>query len=255
MNYFELQSAAERYAKGRPDFHENTISRIAAYLNITEKYPLALDVACGTGLSTKALLKIADQVYGTDSADEMLRNANPHVNIKYLKASAENLPFENDHFQLITVSSGVHWFNIDKFLSEAQRVLKTNAHLVLYDNFFISEMVNVDAFSNWFPDSYLKKFPSPKRNEIYNWTNEHTRHLGFEMLEEDEFKNPVCFNIDQLILYFTTQSNITAQIETGQTTYLEVEAWLRNELQPFFQTSDQQTINFGNWIKYLRKLR
>ena len=59
MNYFDPISAATRYAKGRPDFHSNTIGRIQEYLFPCLILGKALDIACCTGLSTKALLDVA----------------------------------------------------------------------------------------------------------------------------------------------------------------------------------------------------
>lgn len=59
MNYFNSKTAAERYTKGRPHFHSNTIMHIKDFLHLDKKLNNALDVACGTGLSTKALLEIA----------------------------------------------------------------------------------------------------------------------------------------------------------------------------------------------------
>jgi SAM-dependent methyltransferase len=81
--------------------------------------------------------------------------------IQYTLAAAEQQPFADNNFDLITVSSGVHWFDIDRFLAEANRLLKPGAWLVLYENHFIAEMVGDESFTNWFPEVYLKKFPSP----------------------------------------------------------------------------------------------
>ena len=68
MNYFDPKSAAERYAKGRPHFHTQVISRIKAYLSLAEPVSRAIDVGCGTGLSTIALKEIARHIVGVDSS-------------------------------------------------------------------------------------------------------------------------------------------------------------------------------------------
>src|SRR5450432_2676543 len=115
MNYFNPKTAAERYSKGRPDFHSNTIKHIKNFLYLDNKADKALDIACGTGLSTKALLEIATDVYGTDASQQMLNFAPLTSKINYSVASAEQQPFADNYFDLITVSSGVHWFDIDKF--------------------------------------------------------------------------------------------------------------------------------------------
>lgn len=255
MNYFNPKTAAERYSKGRPDFHSNTIKHIKDYLQINKKLDHALDIACGTGLSTKALLEIATNVYGTDNSQEMLNFALQSDKIHYSIASAEQQPFKDNSFDLITVSSGIHWFDIDKFLVETNRLLKSKSWLVLYDNHFISEMVGNDHFTNWFPNVYLKKFPSPPRNNTYLWTNENLKTKNFNFVTEEKFNNTITFNKKQLVLYFTTQSNIIAAVEKNETTYKKAENWLDQELASFFENDDiTQTINYGNWIKYIQRV-
>jgi ubiquinone/menaquinone biosynthesis C-methylase UbiE len=254
MNYFSPKTAAERYSKGRPDFHGNTIKHIKEYLQLDKKLDNALDIACGTGLSTKALLEIATNVYGTDSSQEMLNFAPHSDKIHYAIAPAEQQPFTDNFFDLITVSSGVHWFDIDKFLVEANRLLKSRSWLVLYENHFIAEMVGNSSFTNWFPQAYLKKFPSPPRNNEYPWTNENLISKNFNFVTEEKFKNSISFNKKQLALYFTTQSNIISAVEKDQATYEEVESWLDQELSSFFANDETvQTINYGNWIKYIQR--
>ncbi|HET7180230.1 MAG TPA: methyltransferase domain-containing protein [Chryseosolibacter sp.] len=255
INYFSPRTAAERYSIGRPHFHANTIKHVTEYLRLDRKVENALDIACGTGLSSKALLEIAANVYGTDLSQEMLNLAAEREKIHYSLAPAERQPFADSTFDLITVSSGVHWFDIDRFLTEARRLLKSRSWLVLYENYFISEMAGNENFTSWYPDVYLKKFPSPPRNDAYPWTNENLADKGFILTDEERFKNPVAFNKKQLALYFTTQSNIIAAVERKQTTYEQAETWLGQELARFFDRDDTaQTIMFGNWIKYLQKI-
>lgn len=253
MNYFDPENAAERYAKGRPDFHSNTISHIKAFLLPEQKLDKALDIACGTGLSSKALLAIAKNVYGTDTSAEMLKHAVLKDNINYSIAAAEQQPFPDHTFDLVTVCSAVHWFMIDDFLKEAQRLLKPHSWLVLYDNFFISEMEGADGFGRWFPEVYLKKFPSPVRNNTYSWTNENLEPKQLRLVKEEHFKNPVELSKEELILYFTTQSNITGAVGKGMN-YAEIEGWLDRELSPFFKNKNRQIIYFGNWIRFLQTI-
>lgn len=253
MNYFEPKETAERYAKGRPYFHRNTIEKVKGFLKLEKSLKTVLDVACGTGLSTKALLDIAETIYGIDTSEEMLKQAEKNNRINYSISPAEKLEFDNNYFDLITVCSGVHWFDIDKFLKESQRVLIDKGWLVLYDNFFISEMENVSEFNDWFYEVYLKKFPSPNRKENYNWNNENINQFNFNFVFEDKFKNTVTFTKNDLIIYFTTQSNITNYIENEKGNYKEIESWLNKELTPFFST-ETRNIKFGNWIKYLQKI-
>jgi hypothetical protein len=115
-------------------------------------------------------------------------------------------------------------------------------------------MVEVDSFADWFPTVYLKKFPSPPRNDAYIWSNENLRPKNLIFLAEEKFKNCVKLTKKQLVFYFTTQSNIISAVEKGETTYAEVENWLDMQLTSFFGNDDMiQTINYGNWIKYIQR--
>jgi ubiquinone/menaquinone biosynthesis C-methylase UbiE len=254
INYFASAASAERYKTGRPDFHANTIEHIRQYLRLKKPVGKALDVACGTGLSTKALLPVADQVYGTDISEEMLRLAGEQDKIVYLHAQAEKLPFETGTFDLVTVCSGVHWFDVEAFLWEAYRVLKKGGWLVLYENFFKGEMVDVPAFAKWVSNVYLQRLPSPPRNKHYAWTAENLEPRGWRVEPMEQFTNEVSFTMDQQIRYFTTQSNVVAVVESGRLTYEDIENWLVDELTPFFgEEGETQTVVYGNWIRYFQK--
>ncbi|MBK9246976.1 MAG: methyltransferase domain-containing protein [Ignavibacteria bacterium] len=254
-NYFAYQEAAERYAKGRPDFHTQVMHRIREFLGIEHKLETALDIACGTGLSTKALLEIAENVYGTDMSPSMLEHATQNEHISYHTAPAENQPFSNQSIDIITVCSGVHWFDIDAFLNESHRLLRSRRWLVLYDNFFNSSQAGLPDFSSWYQQRYLGTFLAPPRNDSYSWTKEHLATRNFDLLGDGTFTNEVAFTQQELILYFTTQSNIISAVTEHGHSYDEIERWLLSELSPFFRDAHaRQTVSFGNRITYLQKL-
>jgi SAM-dependent methyltransferase len=255
MSFFNTKTAAERYHAGRPDFHALVIDHARSVLNIAGKLPAALDVACGTGLSTKALLPLAERVYGIDVSANMLNIAHAADQIHYQLAPAENLPFEDEKFDLLTVSSAVHWFDIGAFLAEAGRVLKTNGKLLIYVNYFTGRMADNPDFLNWVNGVYLRRFPSPPRNNNYDWSGGNPAIKKFNIFVPEEFENEVSFNRQQLISYLTTQSNIEAAVEKGIDNYEEIENWLEDELSPFFDTDARMhSFMFGNRLKYLEKI-
>lgn len=254
MNYFSFKSSAELYAKGRPGFHNTTIDHIRKFLQLKVKVGKALDIACGTGLSTKPLLTLAEEVYGTDASMEMLAYAPAKDQIKYKIAPAEAQPFEKEFFDLLTVCSAIHWFDIDKFLTEAHRILKPSGWLVLYDNFFLGEMEGFPEFTKWYQNAYLKKFPAPLRNENYNWSAKNSVLEKMSLLNEEKFRNKIEFTRKQLCLYFMTQSNVIRAVEDKIVTYKETELWLNDELSTFFITDNEvKSVVYGNWIKYIQK--
>ena len=255
MNYFAPREAAERYAHGRPDVHSRSIDQVRTFLRLEEKLDRVLDIACGTGLSTRALLAIGERVYGTDISEEMLAFAPCKDIIRYYVAAAELQPFDDHFFDLITVSSGVHWFDIDRFLSEACRILKSRGWLVLYENYFDAALEAVPAFREWFTNVHLARFPTPPRNNRYDWSNDNLHEMGLQFKEELRSTYTIPMTKKQLALYLTTQSNVIAKVEGGELRYDDVLDWLDAALDRFFSGEESsRMVNFGNWIKFIQRV-
>jgi len=80
-----------------------------------------LDVGCGNGYFTFYWAKLCD-VTGVDFSKEMLNN-NSHP--KLILGNAENLPFDDDTFDIVFCSNLLHHLeNIEKVLKEMRRVSK-----------------------------------------------------------------------------------------------------------------------------------
>ena len=255
MNYFASKEAATRYAHGRPDVHTHSIDQIRSFLHLDRKVDNALDIACGTGLSTRALLAIAKNVYGTDISPEMLEFAPVGETIRYAIAPAERQPFGDHFFDILTVSSGIHWFDIDRFLTETCSILKSHGWLVIYENHFDHTGADADGFNEWCKDIHFKRFPAPPRNNRYDWSEDNLQKIGLHFAGETRSAYSLPMTKQQLMLYFTTQSNVIAQVDAGGLSYEEVESWLDKELSPFFLTDDfSRPIGYGNWIKFIQRM-
>ena len=100
-----------------------------------------LDVATGTGdLAMEVWRKIQPaSIKGIDLSENMLdlgrEKAEKHnYPIAFQKADAENLPFEDNTFDTVTVAFGVRNFgDLDKGLAEIQRVLTRNGKIVVLE--------------------------------------------------------------------------------------------------------------------------
>lgn len=102
-----------------------------------------LDIASGTGdLAIMAAQKTnALEIIGADISEGMLQVGAQKIKklglenrIKMQWADSENLPFENDSFDAITVAFGVRNFeNLDKGLQEINRVLKKDGIFVVLE--------------------------------------------------------------------------------------------------------------------------
>lgn len=70
-NAFAHVTAAERYAHSRPYYHPVVVDQIRQTLRLHAPVHRALDVGCGTGQSTLALLELAQEVVGVDPSPAM----------------------------------------------------------------------------------------------------------------------------------------------------------------------------------------
>lgn len=101
-----------------------------------------LDVATGTGDLAIAMVKTnAQKIIGLDISKGMLdvgiekiKDRNLNNTIEMVIGDSENLKYENDFFDAITVSFGVRNFeSLDSGLFEIFRVLKPNGSLVILE--------------------------------------------------------------------------------------------------------------------------
>lgn len=183
----------------------------------------------------------------------MLAQAERDELIEYLRCPAESLPLAGHSFDLLTVSSGLHWFERNAFLAEARRVLRPRGWLVIYDNFFFASLHGNPDFKPWFGSSYLQRFPTPPRNNE-PLDDRSATQAGFQLLAQDSYGNVVVFDREHLVDYLLTQTNVIAAIQRGELTLDNARAFLTAEVSPFFMSSDQQAFDFGGPITYLRKI-
>jgi SAM-dependent methyltransferase len=253
MNYFNPRPAAERYARGRLYFHPLIVERVKKFLSLTEPLFSALDVGCGTGLSSHALREIALSVTGADASAEMVALAPGGNGVRFVVARAEELPFGEGEFDLVTLSQVFHWLEREKFLAEAKRVLRPDGWLVVYDDYFSAgQMAEDPEFQTWYREKYLVRYPPPPRAEM-TFTTEKTERHGLRLLGEEWHGHTVSLSPERLVDYLVTQSNVLAAVEGGGGEIGEAQAWLTEGIRPVFKNADEKGFLFNAPIWYLQR--
>jgi SAM-dependent methyltransferase len=243
MNYFAPKTAAERYAKGRPFFHPRVVGRVKERLSLEVRLPLGLDVCCGTGLSSVAMKQLAARVVGVDASADMLAHAPKDAGVTFLQVDAERLPFGEGSFDIMSVCQALHWLDRRRFLAEARRILPTGGWLVVYDNFMTGRLAEREDFHAWFKESYVQRFPSPRRDWVL-FDAGGAAEEGFQLRCEERFENAIAFTHAALVNFLTTHSNVIAAVEGAGGDIGEVRGWLAKEIEPFFDGIEEAHFNF-----------
>lgn len=124
-------------------FKDELISNV-----ILNQNDAVLDVACGTGeLLDRLYDKCPIQGVGVDISDEMIKVARLKYNkFDFFVSSCVSLPFDNNIFDVLTVSASFHHFpEPEKFAIEANRVLKHGGKIYIAEVNFpipIRQIVN-----------------------------------------------------------------------------------------------------------------
>jgi SAM-dependent methyltransferase len=111
---------AAQYAAFRPTYPPALFDFLARLCSKRQK---AWDCACGNGQATGAVAERFAAVIATDASPQQLSAAPPHDNVTYRVARAEDSGIDSASVDLVTVAQALHWFNLDSFYDEAERVL------------------------------------------------------------------------------------------------------------------------------------
>jgi ubiquinone/menaquinone biosynthesis C-methylase UbiE len=102
---------------------------------------ILLDIATGGGHVANALAPNFQKVTALDLTEDMLKEAegfirsNGHENVDFVQGDAENTPFSEEAFDVVTCRIAAHHFpDVDRFVREVFRVLKKGGLFVLVDN-------------------------------------------------------------------------------------------------------------------------
>jgi len=107
---------------------------------LADKIESAIDIGCGTGAFARALSELGIEVTAVDASDKMVRIARRNLagtGVRIVRADFfEDLPFEDNSFDLLVASYVLHGHKIDgriRFYGETKRICKKE--LLLHEFF------------------------------------------------------------------------------------------------------------------------
>ena len=111
---------AAEYAAFRPTYPPALFEYLA---QLCPRRRIVWDCACGTGQASVALAEHFDSVIATDGSQQQIAAAAPHSHVTYRVAKADDSGLDSKSVDLVTVAQALHWFDLDPFYGEVERVL------------------------------------------------------------------------------------------------------------------------------------
>ena len=169
-----------------------------------------LELATGTGLIARNILRSADHIEATDASPEMIEQAKQGVQPTRLHFSVQDmfhLPYADQSFDAVIVSNALHIVpEPKKALAEIRRVLKDDGVLIaptfthdgtdVFDNIkaFFMKLVGFRQYSKWSSESYLdflrKQGWTVQKSEVlkasFPLTYAECRKAGHEILPRED---------------------------------------------------------------------
>ena len=247
---YQSTRLATAYAFTRPPVHRHVAERISRYLP-EGRVERALDIGCGAGASTAALVPLARRAIGLEPYRAMLAHVSTVApGAAFIVGRAEALPFARESLELVTAAGALNYADVDQSLSEVARVLSARALFVPYD-FAGGRIPNDEQWSTWFAQ-FKQRFPSPGGYALHLQSLGYRKHT-LELVHYEEVEIPIVMSHAEYVAYVLGDSGVEAAITRGQR-----ESEIRELCE--VATSDlfggrSRAVVFAVQIAYVRKAR
>lgn len=255
-NLFALEDMADGYALWRPPVHPLILRECQAALGQSGPVGRALDIGCGSGLSTRALAPYADRVTGIEPGFSMLLRAASAAQAgaapvpRFAAAEAEHLPFPASTFELITAAGSLNYCEPRLAFPELLRVLRPGGILVVYDFFPGRRMQGSSALGDWY-SAFLERYPQPPDHAL-TLDPERLAALaaGFGRGPHARFEAALPMDLPSYLNYVLTETNVARALQHGES-LANIREWCGQTLGPVFMDGSRKVLFEGYWASFL----
>jgi len=231
---------AKQYASFRPTYPKELYEFIMSNVKGRD---CAWDCGCGNGQVANDLSPYFEKVFATDLSAKQIENAKPAANIIYSVSPAENTPFKESTFDLITVGQALHWFDIPKFYDEVKRVAKPGAMLAIWGYSLLIISPDIDQKINHFYTKIIGPYWDKERKLVDHQYQ--TIPFPFAEIKSPSFQFSFEWNLEHLYGYISTWSSVQKYLKEHGENPVDK---LIDELRPFWRT-EKQTVTFPLFLR------
>jgi len=235
-----FSSHASVYRVARPMYPEAVFGWMAKQC---PHHRLAVDVGTGNGQAALSVVHHFERVVATDASAEQIEHAPAHEQVEYSVRPAHDIPVENSSAALVLAAQAAHWFDLERFFEEAERVLSPGGMLVLmsYGVHHVGGEFGdlINAVVESFYEDTLGPYWPPERVLVESGYASLT--LPFEPITPPQFKIEVRWDLDQILAYLSSWSATQRFIRATNTDPIED---LRRNLTPQLPPAEVYTVTW-----------
>lgn len=227
---------AKNYATFRPTYPDELYAFILKHVANKQS---AWDCATGNGQVARRLAEHFNHVEASDISQKQIDQAPKLENISYHVCPAEQTPFPDKHFDLITVAQALHWFDLEKFYAEVKRVATDGAIVAVWA--YALNMVNrdIDDLMADFYSNTVGPYWDPARRLVEN--EYEGVPFPFETIPFPGFSIKVEWTLHDYIGYVRTWSATQAYIRANN---VDPAIDLFERMKTFWNPDDHKTVSF-----------
>lgn len=222
-----FSTKSKEYSFSRPHYPESLYNFL---YEITPHKEIVWDCATGNGQAAIGLCRYFNKVIASDVSKSQIENRFERKNIVYDVFPAENANISNGSVDLITVAQAVHWFDFDRFYTEARRVSKDSGGIIALWSYGMHQInPEIDKLSDRLTvgGDILGDY-WPKQTE-YVKQDYKTLPFPFEEITCPKFEMKVDWSLYDLLAYMETWSSVKKfQLEKKYDPLLSIKEELEN---------------------------
>ncbi len=199
---------SEAYKKYRPLYPKQLYDFLYRHVH---EFDLALDCGTGNGQVAIELAGKFKHVIAVDINKEQIGRADPHDRITYRNADASDTKCEAGSVNLLTVAQSLHWFSLEKFYNEADRVLKPGGLLACWGYGLCSVNEQIDPLIRTFYDDVIGPFWPRQRMHIEQ--RYESLRFPYKQIHAPELTMTKTWRLDQFLGYLRSWSSTNRFIQ------------------------------------------
>jgi len=227
---------AKHYASFRPVYPDDLYAFI---LNHVTHKRNAWDCGTGNGQVAHRLAEHFDHVDASDISQKQIEQAPKADNITYYVCPAEQIPFQDNRFDLITVAQALHWFDLEKFYAEVKRVAVDGAVIAVWGYGLNTVNRDIDELTLDFYSNTTGPYWDPARRLVEN----HYKDISFpfDTIPFPGFAIKVEWTLHDYIGYLRTWSATQAYIKANS---IDPTIDLFERMKSFWNPDETKTVTF-----------